>query len=66
MFFWVVLQHSFVAAYITQSELAELNPDVAESFTESDHFCGNYWDEISLDAPFEPIDAVFRRVETSV
>jgi len=39
MFLWVLLQHS-VVGYITQSELAELDPDFAESFTaESNHFC---------------------------
>jgi len=36
MFLWVFLQHSAVG-YITQSELVELDPDFAESFTES--FC---------------------------
>ena len=39
MFLWVLLQHS-VVGYITQSELAEVDPDFAESFTdESNHFC---------------------------
>ena len=50
MFLWVLLQH-LVVGYITQSELAELDPDFTENFiAESNHFCDQ--------------DAVFRMYRT--